>query len=101
MFRTPDGFYLNSIDHVLKYYQKQKMLPNFSESVRKGFVTAQQEVRLSSALTVFVCHVPPVSPSLSLAAARQEVQNFIFYPCFVVSRRFQRDVGVSYLRQCR
>ena len=45
VFRTPDGYHLHSIDHVLKYYQKQKMLPSFSESVRKGFVAAQQEAR--------------------------------------------------------
>jgi hypothetical protein len=45
MFRTPDGYYLQSIDDVLKYYQKHKMLQNFSESIRKGFVAAQQEVR--------------------------------------------------------
>jgi hypothetical protein len=45
VFRTPDGYCLHSIDHVLKYYQKQKMLPSFSESVRKGFVAAQQEAK--------------------------------------------------------
>lgn len=49
MFRTPDGYYLQSIDDVLKYYQKHKMLQSFSESTRKGFVAAQQEAKATHA----------------------------------------------------
>ena len=45
MFKAPDGYYLHSIDDVLKYYQKHKMLQQFSESIRKGFVAAQQEAK--------------------------------------------------------
>jgi len=45
VFRAPDGYFLHSIDDVLKYYQKHKMLQQFSESIRKGFVAAQQEAK--------------------------------------------------------
>ena len=45
VFKTPDGYHLHSIDDVLKYYQKHKMLQQFSESIRKGFVAAQQEAK--------------------------------------------------------